>query len=379
LADHLGRFDRIFLRERDWTALCQRLVGELSSAVGTGYVRRYEAAAAFIRHPVARRHLVLAVGRFVTNPDSQVVAPVLNLLAEVPDPAAAALALRLLSIDSENKYLRRAASSVAAVKLARGHFGEDALPRLETHVVGALRRGESLDGRLDSFDLAVQLPDHSWERISGALRTRRAFALVEQAREGGELVSAARAASAVAELAPSIQADTPMHQAQEPDLMLRRLLREALLHAHKPRRHHAALLIAASPYAPAAARRLLRVAQDDNDLLAARAWTVLMRLDVGQLHDAVVRQAVLEQRPSIRSRALVTAGLGGQLSDAQSRAIVDRLDHARSLERHSTLFALGMAGSQQLAPLTESEDPDTRRGAQWWLERGAAIHDADVA
>ena len=145
-------------------------------SVGAGYVRRYEAAAAFIRHPNARRHLIMAVGRFVTDPDTQVVAPVLNLLSEVPDPAAAALTLRMLSADSDNKYLRRAASSVAAVKLARGHFDESALPRLESHVVGALRRGESLDGRLDSFDLAVRLPDSSWDRVDGALRTRRAHA-----------------------------------------------------------------------------------------------------------------------------------------------------------------------------------------------------------
>ena len=180
LADHFNRFERVFLREADWTALCRRLVTELGSAVGTGYVRRYEAAAAFIRHPNARRHLIMAVGRFVTDPDTQVVAPVLNLLSEVPDPAAAALTLRMLSADSDNKYLRRAASSVAAVKLARGHFDEAALPRLESHVVGALRRGESLDGRLDSFDLAVRLPDSSWERVTGGLRTRRAHALVER-------------------------------------------------------------------------------------------------------------------------------------------------------------------------------------------------------
>ncbi|MBZ5740074.1 hypothetical protein [Nocardioides mangrovi] len=306
------------------------------------------------------------------------MAPVLNLLSEVPDPAAAALTLRMLSADSENKYLRRAASSVAATKLARGHFDEAALPRLETHVVGALRRGESLDGRLDSFDLAVQLPERSWAQVSGALRTRRAHALVEQARTGSELVSATRAASVVADLAPSIQADTPTHQAQEPDLMLRRLLREALLHAHKPRRHHAALLIAASPYAPATARRLLSVAEDDNDLLAARAWTVLMRLDTAPHRDEVVRQAITEPRPSIRSRALVTAGLGGELDVAQGGEIVARLDSARSLERHATLFALGMAGSPELGTLTSSEDVDTQRGAQWWLTRGGAIRDADV-
>lgn len=95
----------------------------------------------------------------------------LNLLGEVADPELE-LTLRMLTADSENKYLRRAASSVAAVKLARGYFGPDALPRLESHVVGHSGRGESLDGRLDSFDLAVRLPDESW----GRLRTHSARA-----------------------------------------------------------------------------------------------------------------------------------------------------------------------------------------------------------
>jgi hypothetical protein len=378
LADHFNRFDRVFLRDDDWTELCHGLVTELGSAVGVGYVRRYEAAAAFIRHPNARRHLIMAVGKFVTHPDTQVVAPVLNLLGEVPDPAAAALTLRMLSADSENKYLRRAASSVAAVKLAQGHFDETALPRLESHVVGALRRGESLDGRLDSFDLAVRLPEESWARITGALRTRRAYGLVAQARIDDELVPAARAASLVAELAPAVQADTPSHQAQEPDLMLRRLLREALLHSHKRRRHHAALLIAASPYAPAAARHCLRLATDTNDLLAARAWTVLMRVGDAGLRDRVVQRAIVEERPTVRARALVNAGLGGDLTPQQSATIAGGYDAARNVERHATLFALGMTGAPELARLAESEDAETQRGARWWLSQGPAIHDEDV-
>ncbi|WP_133059047.1 MULTISPECIES: hypothetical protein [unclassified Nocardioides] len=378
LADHLNRYDRVFLREHDWTALCGTLVTELGSAVGMGYVRRYEAAAAFIRHPNARRHLIMAVGQFVTDPDTQVVAPVLNLLSEVPDSAAAALTLRMLSADSDNKYLRRAASSVAAVKLARGHFDEAALPRLESHVLGALRRGESLDGRLDSFDLAVRLPDSSWERVDGGLRTRRAHGHVVQARNGDELVPAARAASLVADLAPAIQADTPTHHPQEPDLMLRRLLREALLHSHKPRRHHAALLIAASPYAPATARHLLRVAADNNDLLAARAWTVLMRVGDGGQREEVVHRALVEARPSIRSRALVNVGLGGPLQAEQSHAVLARFDRAKMLERHAALFALGMAGAPELDVLAKSDDLETQRGALWWLTQGPAIHDRDV-
>jgi hypothetical protein len=378
LADHFGRFDRVFLREADWTALCNRLVTELGSAVGTGHVRRYEAAAAFIRHPNARRHLILAIGQFVTNPDTQVVAPVLNLLSEVPDPAAAALTLRMLTADTDNTYLRRAASSVAATKLARGHFDETALPRLESHVVGALRRGESLDARLDAFDLAVRLPEESWERVTGGLRTRRAHALVSQARAGDEIIAPARAASVVAELAPAVQADTPRHQPQEPDLMLRRLLREALFHSHKPRRHHAALLIAASPYAAATARHCLHLASDSNDLLAARAWTVLMRVGDGGQRDDVVHHGIAEKRPSVRARALVNVGLGGALTPEQSRAIADRYDEARSVERHATLFALGMAGAAELAELATSEDQETRRGAQWWLDQGPAIHDPDA-
>jgi HEAT repeat protein len=378
LADHFSRFDRVFLRESDWTSLCRRLVTELGSAVGPGYVRRYEAAAAFIRQQNARRHLILAVGQFVTDPDAQVVAPVLNLLSEVPDPAAAALTLRMLSADSDNKYLRRAASSVAAVKLARGHFDDSALPRLESHVVGALRRGESLDGRLDSFDLAVRLPDESWDRVHGALRTRRAHALVDLARAGDEMIPAARAASVVADLAPAVQADTHSHLPQEPDMMLRRLLREALFHSHKPRRHHAALLIAATPYAHATARHCLRLAADPNDLIAARAWTVLMRVGDGGQRPDVLRHACEDKRPSVRARALVNVGLGGALEPDEASRLAGQYGESRTLERHATLFALGMAGAPQLAALAESEDSDTRRGARWWLAQGPAIHDGDV-
>jgi hypothetical protein len=379
LADELNRYDRVFLREREWLMLTRQLVQELSRAVGVGYVRRYEAASAFVRHPNARRYLVMAIGKFVTHPDTQVVAPVLNLLMEVRDPAADTLVLRMLTAASDNANLRRAASSVAAVKLARGHFDETAYPHLESHVLGALRRGESLDGRLDAFDLAVQLPDDSWDRVAGGLRTRRAHGLVTQARASGEMVPPARAASLVADLAPAIQADTPTHQQQEPDLMLRRLLREALLHSHKPRRHHAALMIAASPYAPAAGRHCLRLAAEDNDLLAARAWTVVMRVGDGGRCDEVVNRALDETRSSIRARSLVNVGLcTTEVSSDDAKALVAGLDGSRPLERHATLFALGMTGRPELEALAQEPDQDVSRGARWWLEQGPAIHDRDV-
>lgn len=104
-----------------------------------------------------------------------------------------------------------------------------------------------------------------------------------------------------------------------------------------------------------------------------------MRIEEGGHHDRVVTRAIIEQRPTVRARALVTAGIVTPIDDEHCRSIIGRLDHVRSLERHATLFALGMAGSPTLRSLAESEDAAVRRGAQWWLEQGSAIRDADTS
>lgn len=378
LAEQLHRFDRVFLRKEEWTRLCGRLVEELGVAVGPAYVRRYEAAATMLRHRAAQRPMLRAIGSFVVHPDTQVVAPVLNLLTELPDAPAGDLVLRLLGSDDGN--LRRAAASVAAYKIARGHLLPDALPQLESAVVGALRRPDPLDGRLDFFDLAVHLPQPSWEQVSGGLRTRRAFGMVTQARATAELVPHAQTVAIVAELAATAQAQTPTQHSREPDPMLRRLLREALLHVHKPRRHHAALVIAASPYAPAVAEQCLRLTGHPNDLLSARAWTVLMRIGHGGREDKVIRRTRSEERPTIRSRALVNLGMArGDLPDEDATLLADAaVTQQRPAERHATLFALGMQGATEIKALAEHEHDDVRRAASWWRERGPAIHDADV-
>ncbi|MCR6030611.1 hypothetical protein GGQ22_04040 [Nocardioides sp. zg-579] len=378
LAEDLHRFDHVFLRKEEWTRLCGRLVDELGVAVGPAYVRRYEAAATMLRHRAAQRPMLRAVGSFVVHPDTQVVAPVLNLLTELPDAPAGELVLRLLASDDGNQ--RRAAASVAAYKIARGHLQPDALPQLESAVLGALRRQDPLDGRLDFFDLAVHLPEPSWEQISGGLRTRRAFGMVTQARVTSELVPHAQTVAIVAELAATAQAQTPTQHSREPDPMLRRLLREALLHVHKARRHHAALVIAASPYAPAVAEQCLRLTGHPNDLLAARAWTVLMRVGHGGREDKVIRRARTEERPTIRTRALLNVGMArGGLANEDAVALADAVvTQQRPAERQATLFALGMQGATELKTLAEHENADLRRAAAWWRERGPAIHDADV-
>ena len=378
IAGQLGQYERVFLRKHEWTMLCEQLVLELGTAVGFGYVRRYETAAALMRQPNARRHLTRALGAFVTHPDVQVITPVLALLSEARDPAANDLVLRLLH--AESKSFRSAAAMVAAVKVARGHFPPESMNDLESHVVGSLRRGESLDGRLDSFDLAVHLPDESWDRAKGGLRNRRAYGLVTDARKGGEIVPSSQTSKIVNELSTRVQASTPTHHPHEPDAMLRRLLREALFHAHKARRHHAALLLAASPYAPAVSHHCHNLAGHSNDLIAARAWTLLMRVGSGPRRSRVLLNALAETRPTIRARALVNLGLStGALATNEIGALMRKFDESnRVSDRQATLFALGMSGADELKLLAEHETEWIRRAAAWWLDQGPAIHDSDI-
>lgn len=378
VANELTRYDRVYLRQHEWAALCQQLVRELSRSVGLAYVRRYEAAATLIRHPSAQRHLSRALGSFVMHPDTQVVAPVLNLLTEVDDQAASDLVLRMLG--AESRGLRRAASSVAAAKLRRGHIPDSSLRQLEAYTVQALRRAEPLDGALDAFDLAMQLPTTSFTRVMESITDRRIQAQLGRSRSTGELLTRQQAAAVIADLGAATQADTEGNRHPEPDMMLRRLLREALLHTHKVRRHQAGLLLAASPYRNAVARQCHDLTGGSNYFLAARAWTLLMRVGHAGRRREILLRAMTETRPTLQSRALVNLGLSKEpVSNPEAKAILGNFDESsRGSVRHGTLFALGMSGTTALKPLCQHEAEPIRRTASWWREQGPAIHDVDV-
>jgi hypothetical protein len=373
----LQYYDHVFLRNDDWNRICTGLIQELATATGIGYVRRFEAAVDLLNHPSAKRHVSMALGNFVMDPDTQIVAPVLNLLAEVSDQAASDLVLRLLN--SPAKHLHRAASSVAAAKIARGHFEGRALPALEEHVERRLSRGVSFDGGLDPLDLAVELPEPSWANVEGRLRDPGVQALVARARSTRELVAPRKAALLASRVAVAVQQSTPSHHAVEADMMLHRLMREALVHTHKARRHHAALLLAASAYAPAVASHCHELTSHPDDFIAARAWTVLMRVRSTKAQSQALRSSVLDTRDAHRPRALINVGLNHvPPTPTQARTMSDGLTRARPSEQHATLFALGMHDSAELAALTDHRDDDVRRRAAWWLLQGGATRDRDV-
>jgi hypothetical protein len=373
----LQHFDHVFLRRRDWDLLCGRLVRELATATGLGRVRRSEAAAALLQHPTAGHHLLAALRDFVTEPAAQSVDAALDLLAVATAPEVGELVLSLLLDPAQ--HVRSAASSVAAAKLARGHFDGRALTALEEHVEHELLRGVGLDESLAPLDLAVQLPGTSWARVEARLGDAPRRGLVTRSRATHELVVPRRAAEVASEVASTVQQATPAHHRLEADLMLRRLVREALVHVHEPRRHHAALLLAASPYAPALATACRAMTHDSEHVLAARAWAVLGRLAPAGSETERGRGSVLDVPEAHRPRAVVGVGLGDvPLSEADARALVGALSRSRPAARHATLFALGMHRSPLLASLTGHRVGFVRAGASWWLRQGGATRDTDV-
>ena len=378
LARSLTAYDSLYLRRDDWDTVTTRLVGELGRGTGAAYTRRFEAAARLIQHPAAQRHLSRALGRYVMDPDAQVVLPVLRLLTEVHDTAASTLVLRMVTGDHPT-HLRQAAASVAAAKLRHGTFPEAGLSRLEAYVAATLRRAEALDQGLDALDVTVQLPLRSFQRVLHQVPDPWFRMLLARSRATGELVAPQHAAGFVAEVAAAVQADeTELHRSQEPDLMLRRLLREALFHVHHPRRHHAALMLAASPYRSALSRRLQEEVDGPDSFLAARSWTALMRVGYSGPRSDLLRRATSEPRPDVRARALATVGLDDLvLSAGEARALVGSVSPTEpSSVRRAMFFALGMSGGALLAELSDHESEDYWRPARWWRAQGTAIHEA---
>mgnify|MGYP003716706653 CR=1 FL=1 len=70
LATELERFELVLLSNRTWSLVCERLVHELARTTGVDQLRRFEALSTLVTHPVAQRHVLLALGAWLTDPDA---------------------------------------------------------------------------------------------------------------------------------------------------------------------------------------------------------------------------------------------------------------------------------------------------------------------
>lgn len=364
VAADLCRHDRVYLPPELWSRLCHRLVRELSCSVGVAYARRYDAAARLIRHPNARRHMTMAIGAHLTDPDVQIARPAMSLLAEVDDPGVTDLVLRLMG--SGNDVIRTSAAAVAAYKLHHSTMEDRELEQLERYAAWQLGKEGALTRRIVALEIAVSLPDASFERLRAGLLGHGPARRLDEMRAQCELVAPEYIRAVVRGSAILAQSLSGLGVAAEPDQQLERLIREGLVHLHQARRHHALALIAASPYAEGVRKAMLALTEESQEFIALRAWSTLARLGAGEAAPRVLERALQMTDHRSASLALVAAAKSVTGLSASTSARLTQLATTSPPGplRHAAHYVLGMVGAHR-----DEGEPEAR----WWRDLGGHL------
>ncbi len=374
LATELERFELVLLSNRTWSLVCERLVHELARTTGVDQLRRFEALSTLVTHPVAQRHVLLALGAWLTDPDVQVVFPMLTVLQQLEDPAASKLVCRLL--DAPSGQLSRGAIQVAAAKLARGHIGPAHLALIEQHAIRGLVTPTSKRSA-DLLDLLTHLPADSFARVTGTLKDGPLRARILQTRETHDLAVREASRSISRQVSAQAQAMTPAVYRSEPDQLLDRLVRESLFHASGNRRRLAGPVLGLSPYAPAVADCFLSLAGSDRELLGERAWDALWTIGHGTRRSDVVALADTDH-PWTQRRALMSLARSATGLREEHHGVVRRcMDSAHSAVRRAALAATGLQAPEHLPTPLETQGHPEASVVRWWRKVGPALRDLD--
>lgn len=371
LAILLASCSALYLEPGTWERLATRLLFRLVRSLGSEFVTRYEALRVLLSLPSASRHVLRTIGRYATDPDAHGVIQPITLLTELSHPRAQHLVLRMLSGDGHQ--LSAGAAWAAAVKLERGHFDDQAHALIERVVSQSVDKGP-VHHDVDLVDVAARLPQPSVQRIlaraAGTQFGRRLHHVVTH----GEVAPRERAADISSEIAIATQEETPARRPVQRDQMLHRLIREALFHGHQARRHQAALLLAASPYAAALARQLAVRLTASSPTVSFYLAGLLRYVAVAEIERPLVDLAVGHGAAAVRERLLVAIG---RLDGFPSPATESTLAKLATTDpdpavRRSAVYALGMHASPELDRLASAPKPI--EGALWWQRLGPGLH-----
>ena len=370
LADQLRRFQTIYLHRRTWQDLADQLVDELARSSSIAYLARYEAAAALMKSPQAQPYLAKSVGRYVLDPKTQVITPVLQVLSEVAEPGASDVVLRL--VGAPNVKLRRSAAIVAAAMIRRGNLAPD-------HEALEVQVGRDLlhaPGRTSvvTLDLASRMTNEQFERLHRSTTDEGVRSTLRQARTTGEVVDPDQARL----LADHIGLHAELlcaRAAADPDQMLRRLIREALFHVHRSRRHLASALLQASPYAAAIGEVVLRLTSHADDRVSMPCWSLVGRMTPALSMTALTERVATENRRELRARATsALMWVGADMPDAAVTTLVRAVDNGKGDTAYAAVLALGLADRQvELAALAERAPDGLEPLVRWAAARGPAV------
>lgn len=374
LADELGRYDLVYLDRATWRLLIGTLTSELSRSSGLARAQRHDALHRLTLHPSSARQTVRELVFATTQLDAQVHPRALATLQFLDHQRLSTLVVAMLHGDRED--LASAAFRVCAARLARGQLASsvDAIAAAAARTLHTASDAEWAHHVFDALDALVFLPAAQQERVmvSVPLHLRRR---VLTTLAGTELAHPDTARRVSNGLAQTVLDTLPDRSLTEPDLMLERLLREALFHAHGEQRHRASLLLGASPYAPAIADALPDLVRSEDDWLAAQAVTLVPYVGAPR-HAGPPWTSVAEDRSIVQAHALrAFADLDTALPDAvHVSAGATARAYPDSTRGEAAVRLLGMNGSLQLADLS-ADTTRVGRAARWWLEHGPRIRE----
>jgi hypothetical protein len=329
-----------------WDILVHRLLTEMCLSVGWRYLLRLSALQRVHQHPAGGTALVAATEEFVAEPACQLIIDPIALLAANPAPTTSHCLLRLLS-EPRNEAEQLGALFAWA---ARPPNAPDMVRRLEA-VSRELRAGASTSPpvREAASDVLAVLYRHRPSR-PGA----RSAPL---GREGD---------TAFAELHGVLATAQTRHH--EPDLLGRRILRQALASTDSDLRILTINVLHASPFRGILADAVASMLTSGRTRTGSAIHSVLVDL-LGSLGDARHRPVVenLMWRGAARDAAAVAlAHLPGRTDLRLWHHVLTAQPTGGSTQR-AALYAVGMKGDRAGLRLLRAHAPVVRARANWWL------------
>jgi transcriptional regulator with XRE-family HTH domain len=368
---HVASAPMLHLRRGTWETLAHRLVNLQPRAVRVAYRQLSTAAMSFATLSRAQSFLVEAIEEYISDPAVQVVTSPTGLLDRLPTREAARLVLDLID-HPRSRPLYLSAVWTATQKLARGDFTGEERNQLGVLVLKAWRRDPIRAGQ-DLAELIGGLPEglrSTLVQASDRAGRRRLGYVVEH----GEELLAARARVFAEEVAARARSRTAVPATYDDDQMLPRLIREALFHRDSERRHLAALVISASPFAtPVTDELLASLSEPHPDWIRGRLATLARYLSV-DMHRMRLVDLLEDEADEVAMPAAHAIG-HLRLNVVSDQALRNSLGRDWSNREQAKMYALGMSGSPVLGLLAASKNAPQWQcsAADWWIRNGAAV------
>jgi hypothetical protein len=370
LSSHLMSDPTWEVDQDDAQALADEIVSQLARGVDVAYRLLSVAAANVASVPTMHAPMVRSIRTYLGDPDVQVVYDPLGLLDQISSAEAADLILDLLE-RAPNRAMFLHAIWLATQMMVRGNFDDRQRARLGVLVLARWRADPERAPR-DLAQLIAVLPAGFREAFSRAAATggNTDFGYV---LEHGEDVSAVAAKRMAGLIVDAVQRTHPDVGADRTEL--ESLVREGLFHRESERRHLAAVVLAASPFAHAVGEAALDLLSVPESVPLARGrLATLCSYLAGDEHRLRLSPFVGDHDETVAAAVTLTFGHleFASTSDQMLRHTIPT--HAGSRGR-SHMYALGMTASPGLTKIAASSAaPDwQRRAARWWLRLGPAI------